>query len=135
MYIKIYFNYIFLYCFNIHTKGINNFLEILGVPSAPEKLHYTERTKNTITLTWEPPRSDGGSPIRGYYIEKMRQDSNEFDVANRQLCKDLTITLDNLSENMMYDFRVKAVNEVGDGEPSKPISVNIQDDERMYHSL
>lgn len=111
------------------------FIEILGIPSAPEKLRYTERTKSTITLTWEPPRSDGGSPIRGYYIEKMRQDSNEYDVANRQLCKDPTITLENLSENMMYDFRVKAVNEVGDGEPSKPISVNIQDDERMYHSL
>ncbi len=132
-------NYVqFIICITcFHAKAINNidFIEILGVPSAPEKLHYKERTKSTITLTWEPPRSDGGSPIRGYCVEKMRQDSNEYDVANRQLCKDLTITLENLSENMMYDFRVKAVNEVGDGEPSKPISVNIQDDERMYHSI
>lgn len=64
----------------------------------------------------------------------MRQDSDEFDVANRQICKDLTITLENLNENMMYDFRVKAVNEVGDGELSKSISVHIQDDERMYKS-
>lgn len=107
-------------------------LEIPGVPSAPEKLHYTERTKNTVTLAWQPPRSDGGSPIRGYYVEKMRQDSDEFDVANRNICKDLTITLENLNENMLYDFRVKAVNEVGDGEPSKSINVHIQDDECMY---
>lgn len=137
--LKIHLNYVhFIICITcFHTNAINNvdFIEILGVPSAPEKLHYTERTKNTITLTWEPPRSDGGSPIIGFYVEKMRQDSNEFDVANRQLCKDLTITLENLSENMMYDFRVKAVNDVGDGEPSKPISVNIQEDERMYHFI
>lgn len=65
----------------------------------------------------------------------MRQDSNEYDVANRHLCKDLTITLENLTENMMFDFRVKAVSEVGNGEPSKPISVNIQEDERMYYSI
>lgn len=65
----------------------------------------------------------------------MRQDSNEYDVANRNLCKDLTITLENLTENMMFDFRVKAVSEVGNGEPSKPISVNIQEDERMYYSI
>lgn len=107
------------------------YLEISGVPSAPEKLHYTARTKNTVTLAWQPPHSDGGAPIRGYYVEKKRQDSDEFDVANHQVCKDLTITLENLNENMMYDFRVKAVNEVGDGAPSRPINVHIQDDECM----
>uniref|UniRef100_A0AAR2K4R8 Fibronectin type-III domain-containing protein n=1 Tax=Pygocentrus nattereri TaxID=42514 RepID=A0AAR2K4R8_PYGNA len=67
---------------------------------------------NTVTLAWLPPRSDGGSPIRGYYVEKKREDSDEFDVANRQICKEPTITLENLNENMTYDFRVKA-NAVG----------------------
>lgn len=102
---------------------------ISGTPSAPEKLHYTDRGKNTITLAWQPPRTDGGSPIRGYYVEKMRSDSNEFDVANRKIFTECCGTIENLSESQEYQFRVKAVNEVGDGEPSKPINAKIQDDE------
>ncbi|KAJ8352204.1 hypothetical protein SKAU_G00236800 [Synaphobranchus kaupii] len=100
-----------------------------GTPSAPEKLHYTERTKTTVTLSWKLPRSDGGSPIQGYYVEKRRQDGGEFEVANNQICKDLFFTVPNLSEHQMYEFRVKAVNEVGNGEPSTILDVTIQDDE------
>lgn len=102
---------------------------LLGTPSAPEKLHYTDRGKTSISLAWQPPRWDGGSPIRGYYVEKMRSDSNEFDVANRKIFTECCGTIENLSENQEYQFRVKAVNEVGDGEPSKPITARIQDDE------
>lgn len=62
-------------------------------------------------------------------MEKMRSDSNEFDVANRKIFTECCGTIENLSENQEYQFRVKAVNEVGDGEPSKPIAARIQDDE------
>lgn len=61
----------------------------------------------------------------------MRSDSNEFDVANRKIFTECCGTIENLSENQEYQFRVKAVNEVGDGEPSKPIAARIQDDESM----
>lgn len=65
-------------------------------------------------------------------MEKMRSDSTEYDVANRKIFTECSGTIENLSENQEYQFRVKAVNEVGDGEPSKPITVKIQDDERMF---
>lgn len=106
-----------------------------GTPSAPEKLHYTDRSKSTITLAWLPPRTDGGSPIRGYYVEKVRSDGTEFEVANRKIFTECCGTVENLSENQEYQFRVKAVNEVGDGEPSKPITAKIQDSERMKFCL
>lgn len=62
----------------------------------------------------------------------MRSDSNEFEVANRKLFTECCGTVDGLSEKQEYQFRVKAVNEIGDGEPSKPITATIQDDERMF---
>lgn len=79
-----------------------------------------------------PPRTDGGSPITGYYVEKMRSDSNEFEVANRKLFTECCGTVESLSEKQEYQFRVKAVNEIGDGELSKPITAMIQDDERKF---
>lgn len=110
------------------TKLIDN---VPGTPSAPEKLRYTDRSKDTITLTWQPPPSDGGCPIIGYYVEKMRSDSNEYEVANRKLFTECCGTIENLSEDQEYQFRVKAVNEVGDGDPSKSITATIQDNKSM----
>lgn len=106
-----------------------------ATPSAPEKLHYTDRSKSTITLAWQLPRTDGGSPILGYYVEKMRSDGSEFEVANRKLFTECCGTIENLSENQEYQFRVKAMSEVGDGDVSKPITAKIQDDESMKLSL
>lgn len=59
----------------------------------------------------------------------MRSDSTEFEVANRKIFTECCGTIENLSENQEYQFRVKAVNEVGEGDPSKPINAKIQDDE------
>lgn len=61
----------------------------------------------------------------------MRSDGNEFEVANRKIFTECCGTIENLSENQEYQFCVKAVNEVGDGEPSKAITAKIQDDESM----
>lgn len=62
----------------------------------------------------------------------MRSDSNEFEVANRKVFTECCGTIENLSEDQEYQFRVKAVNEVGDGEPSKSITVTIQDNKSMH---
>lgn len=66
----------------------------------------------------------------GYYVEKMRSDTTEFEVANRKMFPlECFGTLENLSEGQEYDFRVFAVNEVGNGTPSNIINVKIMDDE------
>lgn len=52
-------------------------------------------------------------------------------MANRKVFSQCCGTIENLSEDQEYQFRVKAVNEVGDGEPSKSITVIIQDDKSM----
>lgn len=102
-----------------------------GPPSSPEKFHYTERTKSSISLTWRPPRNDGGSPIIGYIIEKKRQDQPAFQPVSTDLCTALTLTVENLDELHMYEFRAKAVNSIGESDPSIPLTVVIQDDEGL----
>lgn len=102
---------------------------VAGPPSYPEKFHYTERTKNSITLAWKPPRNDGGSPIIGYYVEKKKQDQQAFEPCNTEIYPDLSMTVEGLEDAWMYEFRIKCANLIGVSEPSIPMTVMIQDDE------
>lgn len=111
------------------------FYVISGPPTSPEKFHYTERTKSSITLAWKPPRNDGGSPIIGYIIEKKRQDHPAFQPVSKDLCTDLTLTVENLDELHMYEFRAKAVNSIAESDPSIPVTAVIQDDEGLSSHL
>lgn len=45
-------------------------LFLLAPPSAPKELKFSDVTKDSVHLTWEPPDDDGGSPLTGYVIEK-----------------------------------------------------------------
>lgn len=102
-----------------------------GPPTSPEKFHYTERTKSSVTIEWRPPRNDGGSPIIGYIIEKKRQDQPAFQRVNPELVTAQILTIEDLDELHMYEFRAKAVNALGESEPSITMTVVIQDDEGL----
>jgi hypothetical protein len=39
------------------------------VPSRPEHLRITDKKGSDISLSWFPPRSDGGAPLTGYNID------------------------------------------------------------------
>lgn len=116
-----------------HTTQI--LIVCTGPPSYPEKFHYTERTKDSLTLTWKPPRNDGGSPLIGYFVEKKRQDQQAFEPCNTEICPNLTMTVTGLEEDWMYEFRIKCANLIGESEPSIPLTVIIQDDEGEVASL
>ncbi len=38
---------------------------------APSSLRLTSIQKESVTLAWEPPQWDGGSPITGYIVERL----------------------------------------------------------------
>lgn len=108
---------------------VNHYIFIEAPPTSPERFHYTERTKTSISLAWRPPRNEGGSPILGYFVEKKKHDAPAFEPCNTEMCKDLFMTVENLEELFMYEFRVKAVNLIGPSEPGIPLTIVIQDDE------
>lgn len=41
-----------------------------GLPGPPGIPTATAIGRNHVTLTWTPPHYDGGSPIKGYIIER-----------------------------------------------------------------
>lgn len=80
----------------------------------------TEVTNCSVSLAWEPPKSDGGSPIIGYIIERKQPSNNRWIKANKVALPELNFTVTDLVENDTYEFRVSAENLAGVGKPSKP---------------
>lgn len=92
-----------------------------GAPGTPEPNDWD---RHMVELKWAAPAKDGGSPITGYIIEKREKGSTRWIKAGEQRTPDCKGTVENLDEGVTYEFRVRAVNAAGPGEPSaasKPI--------------
>ncbi|WKY05591.1 hypothetical protein Q1695_006081 [Nippostrongylus brasiliensis] len=87
-----------------------------GPPSTPEVTGYDS---NLVSLAWNPPKHDGGSPVLGYVIERFeKKGGGDWAPIKMPLVKGTEITIPNLFEGETYQFRVRAVNAAGEGEAS-----------------
>ncbi|KAJ8416941.1 hypothetical protein AAFF_G00328190 [Aldrovandia affinis] len=88
-------------------------------PGAPTKLDHSDIAKDSLTLTWNEPDEDGGSPITGYWVERLDQDSDKWMRCNKLPIRDSTFRVKGLPTKKKYKFRVMAENIAGPGQPSK----------------
>ncbi|XP_023931299.1 twitchin isoform X3 [Lingula anatina] len=88
-----------------------------GAPGAP-KVEDVGRT--FVELSWEKPKHDGGAKIKGYTVYKRAYPEGDWEKVNDYPCVDTRYTVPDLPENSEYEFRVAAVNQAGEGEPSVP---------------
>ena len=119
------------YLFRVAAKnviGVGNFAETddairaklpFGTPGAPQHVEMDNLTKNAVTLAWDKPEFDGGSPITGYYIERRQAYSNRWVKVNKQPTRDTMFKISDLLEDEEYEFRIVAENEAGIGKPSE----------------
>lgn len=100
------------------------FVSFLGVPDRPEEVEVTAVTKDYITVTWKPPKNDGGCEVTSYILEARMIGKDKFLRLTKEKLMNRRFTFDGLREGDAYEFRVSAVNEIGQGKPSfctKPI--------------
>lgn len=76
--------------------------------------------KDEMTVVWAPPENDGGKSITGYILERKEKRAVRWVACTKSPISERRMKVTNLIPNHEYQFRVKAENEVGLGEPSKP---------------
>ena len=85
------------------------------IPDSPGTPQITNVDAKSIGITWSQPKSDGGSPITGYVIEKRNKTSTNWTKAFNGITEDTDFTIGDLEEGEEYEFRVATVNKVGQG--------------------
>lgn len=77
-------------------------------------------SKDEMTVVWAPPENDGGKSITGYILERKEKRAVRWVPCTKSTISERRMKVANLIPNHEYQFRVKAENEVGLGDPSKP---------------
>lgn len=81
-------------------------------------MEVEDLTSSSVTLTWDTPDSDGGSPVMGYYVERRQAYSTRFSRVNKQPITSNMLKVKDLIEGDEYEFRVVAENLAGCSKPS-----------------
>ena len=127
-YIKDAYEYQTLYFFKIqldvvyHLQSLNCYQNVsffTAVPGAPDTPKVSNIQATSMTVSWSPPESDGGSKITGYTLEVKQDFSSRWNkIATSVIETSYNVTL--LTTGSEYQFRVAAENRAGLGKFSKP---------------
>ncbi len=107
------------------TKSAFVNVRVLDTPSSPQKFEVKDVKKDSVTLCWDPPLTDGGAKITNYVVEK-RESTRKAYTTVKSNCTQTSFKVDELQEGGIFYFRVCAVNEYGFGvmaETKNPIKV------------
>lgn len=101
-------------------------VQIDTIPGSPT-LSASPSSATSISLSWSPPSSDGGSTITGYRIE-YSNGTSQFNILVANTGNTQTTYLHKgLSSSQTYTYRVTAINSIGMGNPSNTASVQPQE--------
>lgn len=121
-YIKVYCMYVILTFFLSNVVYI--YFLSKAVPGQCEKPTISSVTHNSMTINWEEPEYDGGTPVIGYWLERKETTSKRWNRVTRDPIKVMPFgvshNVSGLIEGSQYQFRVTAINAVGCGPPSLP---------------
>lgn len=98
-------------------------LKILKKPGKPENFVTDEVKSTAVTLTWEPPTDDGGRPVNQYILYKRVSGRTSWQKVTTTRSVTTIATVSELLPNSMYDFKVTAETEQGEGEGNEIIAV------------
>lgn len=76
-------------------------------------------TRETVTVAWKEPKSDGGSHVFGYHLQMKDKNSLLWQTVNTMVIRATHFKVTNVSAGLIYEFKVAAENAAGLGPVSK----------------
>ena len=105
-----------IYVVDANNARIQKFLQST-IPSVPQNL--TPIPANTqVSISWTAPSSTGGAAITDYKIEYKQSSSSTWLLFNDGISTTTSATVTGLTNDILYDFRVSAINSEGTGSAS-----------------
>uniref|UniRef100_A0A671S6G4 Myosin-binding protein C, fast-type n=1 Tax=Sinocyclocheilus anshuiensis TaxID=1608454 RepID=A0A671S6G4_9TELE len=93
-------------------------VKIVDVPDPPENVKCTGVGEDSASVQWDPPKFDGGVPVKGYLIERKKKGSSRWTKLNFDIYESTTYEAKKMIEGVLYEMRVFAVNGIGMSQPS-----------------
>ena len=92
-----------------------------GLPSAPIALTLVSVNADSLSLSWQPPISDGGFPVTDYILEYINS-GGTWTQFNDGISNQTMATISGLTQGTLYWVRVRAVNSEGTSVASEETS-------------
>ena len=109
-------------------SGAAEVLTGIGAPGAPERLRVLERTLDSVTLAWDPPKHLGGvsAATITYRVDRRLEGEDTWSTIEQGISS-LTLTDKAAQRGQQYVYRVVARNSAGNGPESNIIAVTAPD--------
>jgi len=91
-------------------------------PGAPVGLVVSNLAGRGLTLSWQPPSSNGGADITDYKIEFSSNNGGTWSAISREVSSALSFNVTGLLPLKSYQFKVSAINARGVGPASSVVS-------------
>ena len=110
-------------------KAVWHFFHLIMIafaaaPSKPADISVKNIKDDSLTLTWKPPKEDGGSKVEKYHI-MMKEDDGEWNELATVKAYDNDYKVPNLKTNKKYDFAIVAENKAGCGDATETVSPTV----------
>ena len=87
-------------------------------PGPPVNAKYIEVFASNIKMSWEPPLNDGGANVKNYIVDKRETSRANWAQVSSKIKRDLLeLNVEKLIEGHEYQFRIRAENTWGVGDP------------------
>ncbi|XP_061694500.1 myomesin 1a (skelemin) isoform X2 [Syngnathoides biaculeatus] len=95
----------------------------ISVPAAPTGVRLLEAHRDTMVIGWSEPDNTGGADVRGYFVDYRTVKGHvvsKWHELNLQALTSTSYKVEDLKENVVYQFQVRATNMAGVSDGSVP---------------
>lgn len=79
-------------------------VKVMDIPSAPIDFKICNVSKDSVSVSWDDPLNDGGTPVKNYVLEK-REATRKSWITVESCCRLKSFKFINLNQGFSYFFR------------------------------